>query len=134
MRISCVGGIGVVISIYLYPCDNNLCLKAITARKVIAKRGIHPKKMVASAVFITDLSGKAIISRDYRGDVPLTKAIEIFVKYLTEVEDELKKPMFQVDTNGDVMQSIADVGSTGPGGETFIYIQVGFYVNFISFP
>lgn len=79
--------------------------------------------MVASAVFITDLSGKAIISRDYRGDVPLTKAIEIFAKYLTEVEDELKKPIFQVDTNGDVMQSIADVGSTGPGGETFIYIQ-----------
>ena len=32
--------------------------------------------MVASAVFITDLQGKAIISRNYRGDVPLTKAIE----------------------------------------------------------
>jgi len=80
-------------------------------------------KMVASAVFITDLSGKAIISRDYRGDVPLTKAIEIFSKYLTHVEDELKKPIFQVDTNGDIMQSMADVGSTGPGGETFVYIQ-----------
>ena len=80
--------------------------------------------MVASAIFITDLSGKAIISRNYRGDVPLTKAIETFSKYLTEVEDEVKKPIFQVDTNGDVMESIEDVGTTGPGGETFIYIQV----------
>jgi len=80
--------------------------------------------MVASAVFITDLTGKAIISRDYRGDIPLAKGIEIFSKYLTEVEDEVKKPIFQVDTNGDVMESIADVGSTGPGGETFVYIQV----------
>lgn len=79
--------------------------------------------MVASAIFITDLSGKAIISRNYRGDVPLTKAIETFSKYLTEVEEEVKKPIFQVDTNGDVMESIEDVGTTGPGGETFIYIQ-----------
>jgi len=79
--------------------------------------------MVASAIFITDLSGKAIISRNYRGDVPLTKAVETFSKYLTEVEDEVKKPIFQVDTNGDVMESIEDVGTTGPGGETFIYIQ-----------
>lgn len=47
--------------------------------------------MVASAVFITDLTGKAIISRDYRGDIPLAKGIEIFSKYLTEVEDEVKK-------------------------------------------
>ena len=57
--------------------------------------------MVASAVFITDLQGKAIISRNYRGDVPLNKAIEQFAKYLTEVEDEQKKPVFHVDTNGD---------------------------------
>ena len=26
-----------------------------------------------SAVFITDLSGKPLISRNYRGDIPLTK-------------------------------------------------------------
>jgi len=79
--------------------------------------------MVASAIFITDLSGKAIISRNYRGDVPLTKAIETFSKYLTEVDEEMKKPIFHVDSNGDVIESIDDVGTTGPGGETFIYIQ-----------
>mmetsp|Transcript_25265 Transcript_25265/g.35631 ORF Transcript_25265/g.35631 Transcript_25265/m.35631 type:complete len:81 (+) Transcript_25265:93-335(+) len=50
--------------------------------------------MVASAVFLTDLSGKAIISRNYRGDVPLAKAIERFARYLTEVDDEAKKPVF----------------------------------------
>jgi hypothetical protein len=79
--------------------------------------------MVASAVFITDLSGKSIISRNYRGDVPLTKAIETFAKYLTDVEEESKKPVFYVDNNGDVLAS-EDVGCTGPGGETFVYVQV----------
>jgi AP-1 complex subunit mu len=79
--------------------------------------------MVASAIFITDLSGKAIISRNYRGDVPLTKAIERFARYLNEVEEELKKPVFHVDMNGDVM-SADDVGGTGPGGETFVYVGV----------
>lgn len=79
--------------------------------------------MVASAVFITDLSGKSIISRNYRGDIPLTKAIERFAKYVNEVEDDAKKPIFHVDTNGDVMESMRDIGSTGAGGETFVYIQ-----------
>ena len=79
--------------------------------------------MVASAIFITDLSGKAIISRNYRGDIPLTKAIDRFAKYLSEVEDEMMKPVFHVDSNGDVMD-LQDVGSTGPGGHTYVYVQV----------
>jgi hypothetical protein len=79
--------------------------------------------MVASAVFITDLQGKAIISRNYRGDVPLTKAIERFAKYLVEVEDEAKKPVFHVDINGDI-QAGEDVGATGTGGEHFVYVSV----------
>lgn len=80
--------------------------------------------MVASAVFITDLQGKGIISRDYRGDVPITKAIEVFTKYLGDVEDDQKKPIFQIDPSGDIISNMDDVGSTGVGGETFIYIQV----------
>ena len=84
--------------------------------------------MVASAVFITDLSGKAIISRNYRGDIPLTKAIERFSKYLTEVEDDTKKPVFHVDPNGDLL-SVSDIGTTGVGGETFVYVQVSFLRN-----
>lgn len=79
--------------------------------------------MVASAVFITDLQGKAIISRNYRGDVPLTKAIEQFAKYLTEVEDEAKKPIFHVDPNGDIVVG-EQVGGSGVGGEHFIYVAV----------
>eukprot|EP00594_Rhizosolenia_setigera_P020070 CAMPEP_0178955062 /NCGR_PEP_ID=MMETSP0789-20121207/9378_1 /TAXON_ID=3005 /ORGANISM="Rhizosolenia setigera, Strain CCMP 1694" /LENGTH=452 /DNA_ID=CAMNT_0020636615 /DNA_START=115 /DNA_END=1473 /DNA_ORIENTATION=- len=79
--------------------------------------------MVASAVFITDLQGKGIISRDYRGDVPITKAIEVFTKYLGDVEDDQKKPIFQIDPSGDIISNMDDVGSTGVGGETFIYIQ-----------
>ena len=79
--------------------------------------------MVASAVFITDLQGKAIISRNYRGDVPLNKAIDQFSKYLVEVEDEAKKPVFHVDINGDVSVG-EDVGSNGAGGEHFVYVAV----------
>lgn len=74
-------------------------------------------------MFITDLQGKAIISRNYRGDVPLTKAIERFAKYLVEVEDEAKKPVFHVDVNGDI-QLGENVGATGTGGEHFIYVTV----------
>ena len=82
--------------------------------------------MVASAVFITDLQGKAIISRNYRGDVPLNKVIERFADYLVEVEDEAKKPVFHIDVNGDV-QSGEDVGATGTGGEHYVYVSVSDY-------
>ena len=79
--------------------------------------------MVASAVFITDLQGKSIISRDYRGDYPTNKAIEVFSKYLGEVEEEARKPIFHVDVNGD-FESGDNVGMTGPGGQTFVYVAV----------
>ncbi|KAL7462031.1 hypothetical protein ACHAXS_002425 [Conticribra weissflogii] len=79
--------------------------------------------MVASAIFITDLTGKPLISRNYRGDIPLTSAIEKFATYLVEVEDDDKKPVFHVDGNGDVVVETEEVGSTGPGGETFVYVQ-----------
>lgn len=79
--------------------------------------------MVASAIFITDLSGKPLISRNYRGDIPLTSAIEKFTSYLLEVEEDTKKPVFHVDANGDYM-TVEDVGCTGAGGETFVYVQV----------
>jgi len=80
--------------------------------------------MVASSVFITDLSGKSIISRDYRGDIPPTLAIERFAKYLTEVEEEDKKPIFHVDSHGDIAEDMDRVGLTGPGGQTYVYVQV----------
>lgn len=43
--------------------------------------------MVASAVFILDLKGKVLISRNYRGDIPMT-ASDQFVTLLQEAEDE----------------------------------------------
>jgi len=78
--------------------------------------------MVASAVFITDLQGKAIISRNYRGDVSMNKVIDRFATYLVEVEEEAKKPVFYVDVNGDV-QAGEDVGETGTGGEHYVYVS-----------
>ena len=81
--------------------------------------------MVASAIFITDLGGKAIISRNYRGDIPLTSSIEKFAKYLTDVEDDDKRPIFHVDSNGEFTDDVENAGA-GPGGETFVYVQVGY--------
>ena len=78
--------------------------------------------MVASSIFITDLTGKPLISRNYRGDIPLTSAIDRFASYLNEVEDDAKKPVFHVDAGGEVL-TIEDAGCTGAGGETFVYIQ-----------
>jgi len=78
--------------------------------------------MVASAIFVTDLVGKCIISRNYRGDISLSKMIEIFSKYLREVDDDVKKPVFHVDYCGNIVLD-HNVGSTGSGGESFVYIQ-----------
>jgi len=52
----------------------------------------------------------------------MTKAIEQFAKYLTEVEEEAKKPIFHVDTNGDISDG-DEVGANGVGGEHFIYVS-----------
>lgn len=43
--------------------------------------------MAASAVYILDLKGKVLISRNYRGDMPLN-IIEKFPKMLMEAEEE----------------------------------------------
>ena len=76
-----------------------------------------------SAVFITDLSGKPLISRNYRGDIPLTSAIEKFASYLLEVDGDLQKPVFHVDSSGEFVGA-DEMGSAGVGGETFVYVQV----------
>lgn len=52
--------------------------------------------MSASAVFITDTKGKVIISRNYRGDVPMS-SIERFSRYLTEEEDTKQTPVIHDD-------------------------------------
>lgn len=104
--------------------------------------------MVASAVFITDLSGKSIISRNYRGDIPLNTAIEHFAKYLHDIPDEQKKPIFyhisqsnEYVTEEDVdigyydMSNTTDALTNGNNngntmanhnndGETYVYINV----------
>ena len=48
--------------------------------------------MSASAVFVTDLSGKIIISRDYRGDISMNVA-EKFAKHINEDEEVNLKPI-----------------------------------------
>lgn len=88
--------------------------------------------MVASAIFITDLSGKSIISRNYRGDLPITTAIERFQKYLAEVNEEAKKPVFYVDSNGDLVPD-DEIGTTGAGGTHYVYCQVGSYITILNY-
>jgi len=50
----------------------------------------------ASAIYILDLQGKILISRNYRGDVPMSCA-ERFISRLTEREDLNIKPVFEED-------------------------------------
>lgn len=50
----------------------------------------------ASAVFITDLKGKVIISRNYRGDVAMT-IVERFTKLVIEADESTVKPVFCED-------------------------------------
>lgn len=85
--------------------------------------------MVASAVFITDLSGKSIISRNYRGDVPLNVAIDHFAKYLTDTPDEQKKPIFFYSKSSNEFVTEEDVEGCRDG-ETFVYINVRVVVVF----
>lgn len=90
--------------------------------------------MVASAILITDLTGKPLISRNYRGDIPLSSAAEKFATYLLEADEDAKKPVFYVDGNGEFgALKKGEDGEGGededigvPGGETFVYVQVSF--------
>ena len=82
--------------------------------------------MVASAIFITDSSGKAIISRNYRGDVALSSAIDKFSRYLLECDDKDRRPIFHLSGNGSGSFEVMDVTtstSSSLAGETYVYIQ-----------
>ena len=45
--------------------------------------------MATSAIFILDLKGRVILSRDYRGDVP-AKCVDRFIAKLGELEEQGK--------------------------------------------
>ncbi|KJE88774.1 AP-1 complex subunit mu-1 [Capsaspora owczarzaki ATCC 30864] len=61
--------------------------------------------MVASAVFLLDLKGKVLISRNYRGDIPMN-AVDRFMPLLLDMEEE--------GTSSPIV--IAD-------GVTFVYVK-----------
>lgn len=60
--------------------------------------------MGLSALFITDLSGKVIISRDYRGDVPADVSDQ-FKQIISQTDEELLRPVI-----------------SGPDGNNFVFI------------
>jgi hypothetical protein len=49
--------------------------------------------MTASAVFILDVKGKVIISRNYRGDVPMN-CVERFAGHVLEAEEADERPVW----------------------------------------
>jgi AP-1 complex subunit mu len=59
---------------------------------------------MSSAIFLTDLKGKILISRNYRGDVPIS-AIEKFANRLQEEEEADSKPVYT------------------EGGVTYVYVR-----------
>lgn len=83
--------------------------------------------MVLSAVFITDMQGKSIISRNYRGDVPsLSKSIERFGKYLNDTPEEQQKPVFYTNAEGDLFfeENVEHNPNSCGTGESFVYVSV----------
>lgn len=52
--------------------------------------------MVASAVFITDTKGKAIIARNYRGDIPMS-VVDRFSMHIQEKDEMDLRPVFTED-------------------------------------
>ena len=44
--------------------------------------------MVASAIFITDTKGKVIISRNYRGDIPMSVSEKLVDILSSDVDDD----------------------------------------------
>ncbi|KAI8846220.1 Mu homology domain-containing protein [Chytridium lagenaria] len=57
--------------------------------------------MVLSAIFILDLKGKVLISRNYRGDIPMT-AIEKFMPLVLEAEEEEQTPSPVINTEDGI--------------------------------
>ena len=98
------------------PCNNdqhNYCGPALFSARPRINTGNPPATMTLSCLFLTDLQGKSIISRNYRGDVGVNASIDRFQKYLSEVEDEAKTPVFHVDVHGDVAENHDAVGAAG---------------------
>lgn len=52
--------------------------------------------MPVSAVYLLDSKGKVIISRDYRGDIPI-KCLERFITHVLETDETELKPIFEED-------------------------------------
>ena len=52
--------------------------------------------MVCSAIFVTDVKGKIIISRNYRGDCPMSLA-DRFATYVQETDPFDQRPIFTED-------------------------------------
>lgn len=66
--------------------------------------------MVASAVFIMDTKGKVIISRNYRGDIPMSVS-DRFSLIIQEKDETDLRPVFTED------------------GITYVYIKVIKYIK-----
>lgn len=49
--------------------------------------------MSVSAVVFLDLKGKLLLSRDYRGDIPVEKAANRFLELLGQTEDDRRAPI-----------------------------------------
>jgi len=82
--------------------------------------------MVASAIFILDGKGKVLISRNYRGDIPMT-AIERFPKLVAEQEeDNTVTPVIQDDNVTFVFikhSNIYVVSTTNKNSNTMMLIS-----------
>ena len=64
--------------------------------------------MAASALFILDLKGRVILSRDYRGDIS-PKNIERFISKHSELEETGIAPLVELHPNLHNMEVLQDL-------------------------
>jgi len=95
--------------------------------------------MPASAVFVLDLKGKIIISRNYRGDVPMSAA-EKFAQHLNEDEETQLTPIISdegltyiyIRHNNLILMAIAQRNANAMIILTYLYRMVEVFEEYFS--
>ncbi len=87
------------------------------------QNSINLRKMVASAVFVLDLKGKTLISRNYRGDLPVRtknthKIVRLTPKKMSSI-DKFMPLLVQAEENEETVGPVV----TSDDGVHFLYVK-----------
>lgn len=95
--------------------------------------------MCASAIFIMDTKGKVIMSRNYRGDLPMT-IVERFTKHITDDEENALTPVvfdegntfLYIRHNGLIFMAVTKSNTNALVVLNFLYRMVGVFEEYFN--